>query len=244
MPAVRHRRGRSHAFTLVEAAITVAILAMAVGVVLVSWSSGRADLRSAAGKLSGTIRATFDNAALSGQVHRLVFDFASRVVKVEATEALLSFDEDQNPLRRGAAAPLADPLAGLGGALGLGGLLAAQDANAVDDALDQLEDQGPPSALQALLGLNQAAADEATAGFSSIERDLDLGDGVQLLSVWVQGMREPTKEGIVYLYFFTQGYTQDALVHLQDEEGAVFTIKVAALTGRTEVTPEYVEVPR
>jgi type II secretory pathway pseudopilin PulG len=240
-------RGRRTArgFTLVEAAITVAILALAVGVVLANWTAGRGDLRSAAGGLCGTIRAAYDNAALSGQTHRLRFDFQSHVVKVEATEQALAFDEDSNPLVRGAQAATADPLASLTSTLGIAGMLAGtEDANARDDALDELEDQGPPSALSALLGVNREAEGEAQATFASTEHDLDLGADVRLLGIWLQGMREAATEGEIFLYFFANGYTQDAMVYLEDEEGAVFTVRVHALTGKTEVFGEYVEVPK
>ena len=40
------------------------------------------------------------------------------------------------------------------------------------------------------------------------------------------------------------GYTQDALIHLEDSERRVFTIKVSPLTGKTEIVDSYVEVPK
>ena len=69
------RREPTTGFTLVEAAITITILALAVGVVLANWGSASADLRRAAGQLSGTIRASYDEAALTGKTVRVVFAF-------------------------------------------------------------------------------------------------------------------------------------------------------------------------
>ena len=63
-------------FTLVEAAITLAILAIAASVVIPSMNRiTRAELRRVSGQLSGMMRTAYDSAALTGQVHRLRFDF-------------------------------------------------------------------------------------------------------------------------------------------------------------------------
>ena len=87
----RRRRGRasSDGFTLVEVAITIAILALAVGVVLANWGSASADLRRAAGQLTGTVRASYDEAALTGRTLRLVLSFDKPVIQVEESEAAL-----------------------------------------------------------------------------------------------------------------------------------------------------------
>ena len=106
-------RSRGRGFTLVEATVSIAIVALVMGVVMVSLSAGHADVRSAAGKLSGTIRASFDSAALTGQTYRLVFSFetdketqkpSTRKIRVEATDEVLSFDDQGNVLSRGAEA--------------------------------------------------------------------------------------------------------------------------------------------
>jgi hypothetical protein len=164
------------------------------------------------------------------------------MVKVEASEQLLNFDENHNPLVRGARA--AGGQAG-GFGLGIGDFaFASRDANELDEQLDALEDAGPPSTLQAILGLKQQAQEESAATFSGTEHDLDLGSGVHVLDIWVQGMSEVASVGVIYLYFFPHGYTQDAIIHVEDDDGAVFTVKEHALTGKTEVFPEYKEVPK
>jgi general secretion pathway protein H len=244
-------RRRERAFTLVEATISVAVLALALSVVLVSFTAARADLRKATGMLTGTIRATYDAASLSGQTYRLKFSFEkdeesgaymNHTVGVEATDEVLSFDEDSNPLSRGARAS-ADT--GMGFGLGLGGFsLGGMDANDVDDQLDEVEDLGPPSALQALVGLGKEGAAETVTSFQSTDHDLDLGDDVHVLDIWTEGMNEPASEGIVYLYFFPHGYTQEAYIHLEDDDDTVFTARVHALTGKVEMFPEYIEVPK
>jgi hypothetical protein len=127
------------------------------------------------------------------------------------------------------------------GGFSMGGM----DANDLDDELDEIEDLGPPSALTALIGLGGAdAATQTVTSFQSIDKDLDLGSDVHVLDIWTEGMSEPATDGVVYLYFFAHGYTQEAYIHLQDDSDAVFTIRVHALTGKVEMFPEYKEVPK
>ena len=110
--------------------------------------------------------------------------------------------------------------------LGIGDFaFAGRDANELDDQLDALEDAGPPSTLQAILGINQQAQEDSAATFSGTEHDLDLGGSVHVLDIWVQGMPEVASAGVIYLYFFPHGYTQDAVIHLEDDDGAVFTVQ-------------------
>jgi general secretion pathway protein H len=223
----------------VEAAITIAILALAVGVVLTNWGSAAADLRRVAGQLSGTVKAAYDEAALTGKTVRIAFSFDKPVIQVEGTEALLSFDEDLKPLARGAA--LAQEPVGGGGLAGL--MMGAAAAAPAEKNGDKKEDEEPPSALTALLGLSkQIDSEEQAPAFTSLGHDLPLGQSVKLLDVWIQGMSEPAKEGVSYLYFFPNGFTQDAIINLTDDDGAVFAVRVAALTGQTTVVPEYMEM--
>jgi general secretion pathway protein H len=228
---------RQTGFTLIEAVVTLTILSLALGVTLATWRSAGSEMRRVAGQLSGTIRASYDDAALTGQTYRLVFALGKPVIAVEAAEALLSFDEDMKPLARGAElAAEQNPLANL---MSMGLNAAAAKSEDGKDAPAE-----PPTALQALLGLAQQIDPEQEQAFKPTEHKVELGEDVQLLDVWIQGMDSPAKEGEAYLYFFPNGYTQDAFIHLTNDDGAVFTVKVAALTGQTMVMPEYLEAPQ
>ncbi|MBI3179035.1 MAG: type II secretion system protein [Deltaproteobacteria bacterium] len=224
-------------FTLIEVIITLAILSLAVGVVVANWGAGSADLRGATGKLASTIRGAYDQAALSGRTYRLVLPVGKSTVRIEATDALLAFDDEGNALVRGAQS--APPAAGFGLETLLGGAaLAERDEEGAGE-----KEEGTPSALTALFNLATGAQAEAGAGFSAASKDLDLGD-VQVLDVWQSGMSEPAAEGDIYLYFFPNGYTQDTIIHLVDEDQVSFSIKVDALTGKTTVYDHYLEVPK
>ena len=230
---------RASGFTLVEATITIAILALAAAVVVPAVGNiTRAELRATSSKVAGLIRSTYDMACLEGQIHRLTFDFEKRGIDMTATTQVLAFEPDSNVLAE-AAKMDASTNAFNDLAQALTAEIAEQRAASGEES--------DPSAAGALFGINSLAgmggmADEEAFGEGGTA--LDLGEGVHLLDVWVQGMDEPQTEGQAYLYFFPHGYTQDALIHLEDDEGRVFTVKIAALTAKTTIVPEYVEVKR
>ena len=222
--------------------MVVAIFLLAVAVVLPSVSNiGLAELRSTSSKLGGFVKRTYDDAALTGQTHRMVFDFESKVVKVEATDQVLNFEADSNVLAEASRAK--DDLNSL---MQIPPEL--QETLAQDDDVEEVDGgELPVGALAAMFSVNQLAdmggmADEEA--FKEGEDTLNLGDDVQLTDVWVQGMSEPATKGKVYLHFFPHGYTQDALIHLEDEDGHVFTVKVHALTGKVSIAGEYIEAPK
>lgn len=64
---------------------------------------------------------------------------------------------------------------------------------------------------------------------------------MRVLSVWTEGMDKPTDSGDAYIYFFPNGYTQESIIHLQDDDKRVISVKVSALTGTATVVDGYVE---
>ena len=80
-----------------------------------------------------------------------------------------------------------------------------------------------------------------SGSFEDTDKGLVLEDGVKILDVWTEGAEQPVTEGEASMIFFPHGYTQDAMVHLEDKDSRVFTVKVWSLTGRAEVLGGYVE---
>ncbi len=220
----------SRGFTLVEVCITVAIIALVAAVAVPAISNvSRAELRQSASQLSGTIRGAYDSAALSGQTHRLVIDLASTTIKVEVGDEVKSSGS---------------PFGGLAGLLMGGGMDATGEGD--DDADDDEGfDIGAPAEILALFGGSLPEdMDDPSPGFSDSHHDLTLTGESKLMDVWIAGMDQPAIEGRHYLTFFPHGYTQDAIIHLTDPDGNVFSVSVEALTGRTKIAGEYVEVPK
>ncbi|HLL55180.1 MAG TPA: prepilin-type cleavage/methylation domain-containing protein, partial [Myxococcaceae bacterium] len=63
------------------------------------------------------------------------------------------------------------------------------------------------------------------------------------LSVWTKHQRQPVKSGLAYLYFFPQGYTEKAMVIVNQGDNA-WTLTISPLTGKVSVVSEALEVPR
>lgn len=87
---------------------------------------------------------------------------------------------------------------------------------------------------------------EAKTAFSphegAVKRQM-LPEGVHFESVWAQHQTEPYTHGTAYLYFFPQGLTQKAYIHVGRDDDDVFTLIVDPVTGRTRVHGERIKVP-
>ena len=220
----------SRGMSLIEITVTVAIIMLASAIVIPSVGNlFRANMRATAAKLAGTIRATYDSAALSGQHYRLVFVFNDPVVNVEVGQ---------------------ERTTGGAGLLGFAALLSGAGASggSLDERERETEQVEPPKDVMKLFMGKDAHDTEDDVGgmisFSSAGQSLDLGKGVRLLDVWLEGMRQPANEGTVYLPFYPHGYTHKAIIHLTDDDGTIFSIVVKGVTGQTEIDNKYVEVPK
>jgi general secretion pathway protein H len=237
--AVSTQRG----FTLVETVIVIAIIAMMAAIAVPSINNiTRAELRSNSSKLAGLIRQTYDDAALTGQTQRLAFNFESKAVKAEATQEVLAFDPETNVLAEASKAK-EDLQSFMEVPPDIAALMAPAGEPSADSGLGL-------SAIGALFGAGALGGSSMSTDGEAFKAGdgagLTLGDDVQLMDVWIQGMSEPTNKGIAYLYFFPHGFTQDALIHLMeaDDDQRVYTVKVSALTGKTTIVDEYVQVPK
>jgi len=236
--AITRRSHSESGFTLVEMTITVAIIAMMTAVAIPSLSSvTRLELRKQSRKLSGIIRATYDDAALTGEMHRIVFDMANNVVKVQRSANRFQLEPGSNALIEASQTETSFTA-------GLEEMLMGAEA---ESSFSSDDEEGPDtgeslSALGSLFNINSLQREEGETSFEDTGSGLELGDNVSIMDVWTEGADKPVAEGSVSLVFFPHGFTQDALVHLQDEAGQVFTIKVWSLTGRAQVFNEYVEV--
>ena len=230
--------------------IAVLIIALTVGVVIPSVNNVTlAELRSSAGRLSGLIRQIYAEAVLKGQIHRIVFDFESNEITVEATDKVLDFDPESNALGeaeqrrdnylRGGAFPMDE---GSYEALlnefrvqqDLGALVGEEEGGS--GALDN-----PLSAFFKVNTLGSSGDASGDKSFQPVDFRLELKNGVRLLDVWIQGMNEPEASGRAYLYFFPHGFSQKAIVHLEDDKGRIFSTKVSPLTGKAQIVGEYVK---
>lgn len=241
-------------FTLVEVVITLAIVALAAGVAIPAINNlTRADLRRSARMLSSTIQQTYEEAALTGQMQRIVFVLGTPTasgaktagkapgIKIEAAEQALLFDPSGGALvsasRQAEALDALEPPPFFDG-----DDTSTQDAVAADAAAQKPPSKSaqPKGMLGHLADINKLPLEDEEDTFHAIGT-LKLEGDVHVRDVWLEGMPQPLTHGEVALLFFAHGYTQKASIHLEDGSQNIFTITVQPLTGRTQILDGYIE---
>ncbi|NVI99226.1 prepilin-type N-terminal cleavage/methylation domain-containing protein [Myxococcus sp. AM009] len=234
----RHQRG----LTLIEISIAIIIVAMLFSAAVMGIGSiTGAKAKGSAGELAGLIRSLYDSAALRGQTCRLVFEIpdpkseqATRY-HAECAEGAVTTARDRDETLRAENSERERAARNRGSGSGrderrnyLGG---GSGTNA-------------PSAQELLEG--EQLRVENAARFSSYTSEevpaRELPADVKV-SVWTRNQRQPVENGVAYLYFFPQGYTEKAYVYVQQGDN-VWTLDVSPLTGKVQIVAEALEVPR
>jgi prepilin-type N-terminal cleavage/methylation domain-containing protein len=70
---------------------------------------------------------------------------------------------------------------------------------------------------------------------------MSLPDGVKFEDVITEQSTEPLTKGVTYTHFFPQGFTEQTLIHLQDESNHHITLAISPLVGRTDLFERYVD---
>lgn len=234
-PSPASRRRAARGLTLIEIAIALVIAAVLFAAVVVGVGSiTGSKARASAGELAGTIRALYDTASLTGKTCRLVFELpapkSEAPVRYHAECAAkgVTTDRDRDASLK-------------------------QDTKAAEDAArlqgrDERRnftrsDSGAPS-IQDLMAEEKERVDNAArySAYTSPEvSPKELPDGVTL-SVWTRHQHDAVDNGLAYLYFFPQGYTEKAHVYVRQGDN-VWTLDISPLTGKVNVVPEALEVP-
>lgn len=238
-------RPSERGFTLIELVIAIAVAAALFGAVVMGVNSVTgARAREAAGELSAAIRMMYDEAGLSGRTCRIVFNLpdqrdeeAKVAWRAECAERGVTSSMKRDDELEAANEAERDRERGVTSSEKAAQALSRRDTRDFD-----LTDA--PS-LDDLLAAGQAQVEQATsfADFTSpLLEPKQLPESVRV-SVWTRNQREAAEEGVAYLYFYPQGFTERAMVFVTQGDNA-WTIKVSPLTGKTEIIPELLEVPR
>lgn len=226
---------RQRGFTLIEVVIALGIMVLLTSIALPALNNiSRAELRKTSRMLMGLIRSTYDSAVLTGRMHRIVFKISESKIAVQSTGTPLAIDTQSNALVTASSglAKMSESFVLPSGE--------SVDVNRGGDS--ESADGGANAALQGLLGLGSLMGQGGAESFEDTGDRFEIPSDVKIMDVWTQNMEQPVAEGEAALYFFPNGFTQDALIHVQNESGQVFTVKVYALTGKTRVYAEYIEV--
>ncbi|WP_224249432.1 pilus assembly FimT family protein [Hyalangium gracile] len=233
-PAPLSRRAQ-RGLTLIEICIALLIAAVlfsavVTGVGAITGSKAKATTS----ELAGVIRSLYETAALSGKTCRLVFeladpksDDASRY-HAECAEGAVTTARDRE------------------GALKDENLSREDEARRGKDERRNFTQSGSGApGLKELMEQEQHRVEQA-ARFSSYTGEevapRELPSNVSL-SVWTRQQKKAVDQGVAYLYFFPQGYTEKAQVYVRQGDN-VWTLTISPLTGKVSVVDEELEVPR
>lgn len=195
-------------FTLIELMVAVGILALVTAGAFSGISAvDGARTREAAGKVSAAVRESFDRAALSGEMHRLVFELGTNAMRLESAEGFFT-------------------LPAVGGDLGESAEARAKRlTEEEDDLYDGLSDE----AKEGLKALRQPPTWSPVDG--PLGEGVDLGNA-RILSFWSDAFEEFQAKGEAILYFFPRGETQDAVFLIGESEEETFTVRVDGMAAR------------
>lgn len=211
--------GQRPGFTLIELTVAIAV----VGLVVAAFATGLRGLddaksREAAGQVAAAIQTAFDQAALSGAVHRLSFEAGQPMLRLDQAEGSFSLP----------AVPLEVDSQGK-----------AKEAEKADN-----EEEGY---LKALHETARQELERLRAGPSWSPFDGELGDGVEfnapvkVLAFWTDDYEGMVKTGEGALYFFPRGETQDAIFWIGETEEDAISVRVDGLAARIQTRFELIK---
>lgn len=207
-------------FTLVEILIVVAIIALIMGVsvgYLGDWTDAK--LSETSGKLAGTIKYVYNEAAVKNQYYRLLIDLDAQSFSVEASGEPFKIgrgEEGTEPTEEGAAAPSSSNKEAA--------------ANEGEGSPPSASPEGPP----------------AGGGFSAVGtlllKPIKLPEGIRIKDVYVAHAGKKIESGRTAVYFFPNGWVEKAVINLSDEKGETFySLETNPSTGKTKIRTEYFE---
>ncbi len=226
---------KQRGLTLIELTIALTIVALLFAAVVTGMGSiTGSQARASVGEMGGVIRSLYDTSALTGKTCRLVFQLPDPRDEenpvwywAECASGNITTRRDRDEVLREESKKLKDPR----------------------------KDEPPRSGyaaggssqptLQELMAQERERV-ESAAKFSIFTTPeiapRQLPKAVHL-AVWTKHQREAWNTGIAYLYFFPQGFTEQAMLFFSQGRNT-WTLLVSPLTGKTQVAAEQLEVPR
>ncbi len=207
----KSRRG----FTLIEIMVTVAVIALIMGLTAFTLQDLFGEkISTTADQLSGTIKYVYNEAAVKNQYYRLLIDFGARTFSVESAE---------DPFKI-VATPDGTPDDPSVGSEPKASTAPNTDANAPEPE--------PEGAAQ--VSFNQET--------NFLLKPIEIPSGVRIKDVYVEHYGKKVESGKVAIYFFPNGWVEKAVINLTDEkEESFYSIEVFPATGRSKIRSEYFE---
>lgn len=226
--SARAHGARVRGFTLIELTIALGIVGLLAAASIMTVNSVTdANLRSTSVALSGAIKQSYDRAGMLQRSQRIVFDMDKAVWWVEFTESPFAVARER---LRGEEGESSDELREK-----------LQDQAAARSRLSAFDEDGKEEMRRRIEGgLSQffVPDEELEAGKPQL-----LPGGVRFSRIWTGHQEKPFVAGMAHLHFFPQGWTEPALIELEDEDGDVLSLEVQPLTGRVKVKDRRFEDP-
>ena len=246
--ADRRARGDDHGFTIMEMMVVVAVVGLLIAAATLSlYNILRSDLRSAASKTAGAMRFAFDKATMTGMTIRLAMDLEKGQLWLEGSEQRVTLGKD-GVLSEGEARPEGEeedeggggsmlPLFGLGG--GSGGKEGEEEGE-VAPGIDAQQ-------VKKEADFDLAPVERAAAKFKPIKgmltKRIKLAKGIRIDGVATPHDREPREDGMAYVYFFPQGHSEPAIIHIANKNDEYYSVVLHPLTGVARVYPCMYRIP-
>lgn len=195
--------------------VVLLITLMTTGATVGFGALRRARVRTGAANIASAFRAAYVHALTTGRSTRVAFALGEGRVWIEDTEDAHTLDA-HDPLRAGGAL-VTDPEQ------------IEAEARREAEAMSNLRPRAPRAEFQAV------------AGHRFRPRTLE---GVTFARLYTSHTDEPRESGTGYVYFFSGGQAERAVIHLRGEDGATYSVLLHPLSGRAEIFDHPVEPPR
>lgn len=219
---------RSHqkGLTLIEIMVVMMLVGVIFGAILASArQSNRATAHANASRLAAAIRYTYDRAVTTGGYYRLVIDLSSAKYWAERSDDRFYLVRDKEIAPGRGRAP--------------------DEEEAERKRIE--EEEKHKSNFVGLAAQLQPPPEPRRARFQAFQDStlpkVDL-KGCKIRDIFTRRQPEPYTEGKAYLYFFPDGHTERAVIHVEDTDRTVYTLFVQPLTGRVELQSGDIPVPK
>ena len=214
-PTRRLAPSRSRGFTLLEIMIVVLIGGLMASSAVVGFgATRRGRLRAAAARVAAAMRFAYVHSLTTGRATRLVFAMGGNSVWIEDTQDAHVLDPN-DPMRAGGATVDAQQI--------------EEIARREAEAQINLRPRAP------------RAEFARPAGNRYRVRELE---GVTFTRLYSSHEAEARERGDGYIYFFTGGAAEPAVIHIHGGNDETFSVMLHGASGRPEIFDHAVELPR
>lgn len=241
-------RRQDRGFTIIELMVVVAIAGMLLAAAALSFQNIiRSRLRSAASRTASSMRFAFDRATMTGMTIRLALDIEKGEIWLEGTTERVTIGADgakaereRRPAGETTGAGPAMPFPLFGGSGTGSGEGADEGEGMLQGGIDVKQ---MVSEVQADLEPVQRAPAKFTPLKGMLTKKIKLAKGISIDAVVTPRLVEPVTEGTAHVYFFPQGHSEPAIVHLVNDDEEYYSVVLHPLTGQARVYPCMYRIP-